>query len=149
MDPVHDAGRMSWQMNLDLSEQLTIGLFVRDAAALHSELAWLPPVSPAVTGSAPQEPEEAGTQWDAWWTQAVARDRAWNGPDRPVLAVSWWTPPSSRHRTVHPGTCTGTVGNRRGDGACRRHESASPRVTDFVASASHRGDGPSATVRLE
>ena len=74
MDPVHDAGRMSWQMNLDLSEQLTIGLFVRDAAALHSELAWLPPVSPAVTGRAPQEPEEAGTQWHAWWTQAVARD---------------------------------------------------------------------------
>jgi len=94
MDPVTDAGRMSWQMNLDLSEQLTIGLFVRDAAALHSELAWLPPVSPTVTGSAPREPEGAGTQWDAWWRQAVARDRAWNGPDRPVLAVSWWTPPS-------------------------------------------------------
>jgi hypothetical protein len=90
---MHAAGRMSWQMIGDLSEQLTIGLFVRDAAALHSEFAWLPPVSPAVTGSAPQEPEEAGTQWDAWWTQAVARDRAWNGPDRPVLAVSWWTPP--------------------------------------------------------
>ncbi len=81
-------------MNLDLSEQLTIGLFVRDAGALHSELAWLPPVSPAVTGSAPQEPEETGKQWDARWTQAVARDRAWNGPDRPILAVSWWTPPS-------------------------------------------------------
>ena len=91
---MHAAGRMSWQMIGDLSEQLTIGLFVRDAAALHSEFAWLPPVSPAVTGNGPQEPEEAGTQWDVWWTRAVARDRAWNGPDRPVLAVSWWAPPS-------------------------------------------------------
>lgn len=91
---MHAAGPVSWQMSLDQSEQLTIGLFVRDAATLHSDLTWLPAVSPAVTGTGPQEPEEAGTQWDAWWTRAVSLDRAWNSQDWPVLAVSWWAPPA-------------------------------------------------------
>ena len=91
---MHAAGRMSWQVDVDQSEQLVIGLFVRDVAALHSELAWLPPVSPTVTGNGPQEPEEAGSQWDAWWTQASDREDAWNGQNQPVLAVSWWTPPA-------------------------------------------------------
>jgi len=91
---MHAAGRMSWQVDVDQSEQLMVGLFVLDAAALHSELAWLPPVSPTVTDNGPQEPEEAGGQWDAWWTQASDWDRAWSGQNRPVFAVSWWTPPA-------------------------------------------------------
>lgn len=91
---MHAAGRMSWQVDVDQSEQLVIGLFVRDVAALHSELAWLPPVSPTVTGNGPQEPEEAGSQWDAWWTQASDQKDAWNGQNQPVFAVSWWTPPA-------------------------------------------------------
>ena len=92
---MHAAGGMSWQVDVDQPEQLVIGLFVHAAAALHSELAWLPPVSPTVTGNGPQGPEEAGSQWDAWWSQAVARDRAWNASeDWPLLAASWWTPPA-------------------------------------------------------
>jgi len=91
MDPVHDAGRMSWQMNLDLSEQLTIGLFVRDDDALHSGLTWLPPPCPVALSRNPRRPACSGTLGGGKpWHET----RAWNGPDRPVLAVSWWAPPS-------------------------------------------------------
>jgi len=91
---VHAAGVVSWQISVDQSEQLAIGLYVRDAAALHSDLTWLPPASPAVTGSVPERPEEAGTQWDAWWTRAVSGDLAWDSQDWTVLAASWWAPPA-------------------------------------------------------
>jgi len=65
MDPVHDAGRMSWQMNLDLSEQLTIGLFVRDDDALHSGLTWLPPPCPVALSRNPRRPARSGRLVDA------------------------------------------------------------------------------------
>ncbi len=90
---MHAAGPSSWRMSLDQSWPLAVGLFVRDAAALRSDLAWLPPASPAVRGDGSAAPEEAGRQWDAWWTQAVAREPDRNSPGWPGTGEFWWAPP--------------------------------------------------------
>ncbi len=91
---MHEAGTSSWRMSVDQSWPLTIGLFVRDAAALHSDLAWLPPASPAVRGDGSAPPEEPGKQWDDWWTRAVAREPARDSQVWPASVAFWWAPPS-------------------------------------------------------
>lgn len=91
------AGQTSWRIEIDQSEPLATGLYVRDAAALHSELTWLPPVFPEVTGSAARVPEEAGRQWDTWWetswARAFSREATQGDPSQPTMPMSWWTPP--------------------------------------------------------
>lgn len=74
------AGSPSWAITSGDSQALAVGLFLRDIAGLRSAHAWVPPAAPTVlpgplTGSA-----EAASQWDQWWTQALAGHESWGSP---------------------------------------------------------------------
>jgi len=49
---MRQAGQASWQMSIDEPQNLVLGLFIRDVAALSSAHSWLPPAAPAVPGVA-------------------------------------------------------------------------------------------------
>jgi len=88
---MRQAGQASWLMSIDEPQNLVLGLFIRDVAALSSAHSWLPPAAPAVPGVAGGGGSPAAArQWDAWWDHALAVD-----PHAPWLEVttSWWGPP--------------------------------------------------------
>ncbi len=88
---MRQAGQASWQMSIDEPQNLVLGLFIRDIAALSSAHSWLPPAAPAVPGVAGGGGSPAAArQWDAWWEHALAVDphAPW-----PEVTTSWWGAP--------------------------------------------------------
>ena len=87
---VRQAGQASWLMSIDEPQNLALGLFIRDVAALSSVHTWLPAAAPVVRSTGGGGSPAAARQWDAWWDQALAVDpyAPW-----PKVTTSWWTPP--------------------------------------------------------
>ena len=87
---MRQAGQVSWLMSIDEPQNLALGLFIRDVAALSSTHTWLPAAAPAVPSTGGGGSPAAARQWDAWWDQAIAVDpyAPW-----PEVTTSWWGPP--------------------------------------------------------
>ncbi|MER6386632.1 hypothetical protein [Streptomyces sp. NPDC001127] len=81
------AGSSSWQVRSGTSQQLVIGLFVRDAAGLRPRVdIEVPPLVPAVEARASLAPlavPEASAQWARWWDRELTRHEE---PHRGFLA---------------------------------------------------------------
>lgn len=91
---VHEGSQASWQISIDQSQSLAIGLFIRDVAGVSSRNSLLPPAAPSVPRAGGQAPDAAGLQWDHWWNQAVLEGYQANGTEWPPDLSSCWTPPA-------------------------------------------------------
>ncbi len=88
-----EPGKANWQLSINDPAPLSIGLFIRDVAAVPSREDWVPLASPAVPGADTKASEAAGQQWDAWWHEALLRERQADATEWPPDVSSWWTPP--------------------------------------------------------
>jgi hypothetical protein len=94
---MHYAGSDTWSLNVSV-DPMPLALYVRDSLHLDTsadELSPPPLIHPPPDRSdllSPEEREEAGAEWAAWWRQVVHYDGAFHGAEKAGDFMAWYRP---------------------------------------------------------